>query len=40
MQGDGKLTFKDGEYYIGKFNQGAKHGTGTYQYKDGSVYTG
>jgi len=40
MHGDGRLTFKDGEYYEGKFHQGAKHGAGSYQYSDGSVYIG
>jgi hypothetical protein len=40
MHGEGKVTFKDGEFYSGLFNQGAKHGVGSYHYNNGNVYIG
>ena len=38
--GQGTLTFRDGDKYVGEFKYGEKHGQGTYTWSDGSKYVG
>lgn len=40
MNGQGTLTFPNGDTYTGDFSNGAFNGKGTYQSKDGWVYEG
>ena len=40
MNGQGTLTFSNGDTYTGEFKNGAFNGKGTYQAKDGWVYEG
>ena len=40
MNGQGTLTFSNGDTYTGDFSNGAFNGKGTYQSKDGWVYEG
>ena len=37
MEGNGKFYFDDGEYYIGQFLNGLRHGNGTLYYRNGNV---
>ena len=32
--------YKNGQYYIGEFKDGSRHGQGTYWYEDGRKYVG
>mmetsp|Transcript_14936 Transcript_14936/g.16524 ORF Transcript_14936/g.16524 Transcript_14936/m.16524 type:complete len:462 (+) Transcript_14936:127-1512(+) len=38
--GQGFLTFTNGDYFVGTFVNGQRQGTGSYYWKDGSVYEG
>jgi len=38
--GQGILTFPDGEKYVGEYKDGLKHGQGTYTWNDGEKYEG
>ena len=40
MNGQGTLTFENGDQYTGDFNNGAFNGKGTFQSKDGWKYEG
>ncbi len=40
MNGQGKLTFDNGDVYEGQFTNGIFHGQGTYTSASGWVYTG
>ena len=40
MNGQGTLTFENGDQYTGDFNNGALNGKGTFQSKDGWKYEG
>lgn len=40
MNGQGTMTFSNGDTYTGEFKNGAFNGKGTYQAKDGWVYEG
>ena len=40
MNGQGTMTFSNGDTYTGEFKNGAFNGQGTYQAKDGWVYEG
>jgi hypothetical protein len=37
---EGKMTYKDGSTYLGKWFRGARHGRGTYTFLNGSVFFG
>lgn len=39
-QGQGKMTYPNGESYTGNFARNNKHGAGTYTYKNGDMYSG
>ena len=36
-EGNGKFYCEDGEYYIGQWKNGLKHGKGIYYYKNGNI---
>ena len=38
--GEGLLTYKNGDIYDGDFKDGKRHGKGTMTYPDGSKYVG
>ena len=38
--GQGILTFPDGEKYVGEYKDGKRHGQGTYTFPDGKKYVG
>ena len=38
--GQGTLTFRDGDKYVGEWKEGKYHGQGTYTYPDGRKYVG
>ena len=40
FNGQGTITFADGNKYVGKWKDGRKHGHGTYTYADGRVKKG
>ena len=40
LNGFGRNIFKSGDYYIGEFKDGSKHGHGTYWWADGMKYVG
>jgi hypothetical protein len=35
---EGKMTYRDGKYFLGKFKNGMAHGEGVMQYPDGSSF--
>ena len=36
-EGNGKYIYENGEYYIGEFKNGLKHGKGIEYYKNGNI---
>ena len=37
FEGKGKYIFEDGDYYIGEWKNGSKHGKGIIYYKSGNI---
>ena len=40
MHGYGKVTFSNGDVYVGNWEDGVKHGYGKYTWADGDTYEG
>ena len=40
MDGQGTLTFPDGQKYVGEYKGDKKHGQGTHTWSDGRKYVG